>query len=540
MDLSAKSLADEQLRCAKSFVEAADAGDAMRCARRAEQISIEGGYKEGEAEARLYVAEVHFRLTGEFREALESARQAAAKFQAAGLASGECRALSMQAIAASRLAYCETAIDAALLAVLLSRNPSLGTAPRDGVGAYQALALAMFAGRAYDDAAIAMQQSIERAQDVYSAAELHELHADLASTEVIRYFTSREVGEHLHSLQPLEMHLEKCEELAVKAGGLGAQKHISAGLIHLLSRANLLSWQGKSTQAQELIDAMQEAIQSPRRPWMEAAVNWCRSELALSQSELGMARMHCEGMVSVAMTYQHGTLLNLGLRLKAHLAGLAGDHASAAQALRTLSAREQKARAEGLRLRLADVERQMELRQRNEELRKAREDQQRLHDLANADPLTSLPNRRRFESFMEHLLEDCRRSGEGEHCLIYVDVDRFKAINDLHSHAVGDLVLKGVGQTLRGCARERDLPVRIAGDEFALVLLDMDLQEAQGFCQRLRGAVETYPWENIAAGLKVSVSLGVSVIDPKHSLADLLAKSDVAMYADKARQREAS
>lgn len=524
----------EVLRSARAQIDAGQAAEAMQLARQAEQAAASAGDVAAQAEAKLCIADIQLRLTGEFREALASARHAAAGFQKAHGTSGECRALALQAIASARLAYFETAVDSALLAVLLSRTSELGM--KDEVVAYHALAIAMFAGRAYDEAANAMERAIERARQVCSPLELFELHADLASTEVIRYITSRETGELLHDLRALETQLLQCDALLAQ-GDFQAQpryKHVLNA--YQVSRAHLLIWQGRSAEAQAQIQDVQLSMQSPPRPWLESGLNWCRAELALSRSQLGEARMHCEGMVAVAMTYQHGTLLNLGLRLKAHLAGLAGDHATAAQALRTLSTREQKARAEGLRVRIADVERQMELRQRTEELRAANAERQRFHQLAHEDALTKLPNRRQFDNFMKELLERCQAQG-GQHCLVYVDVDRFKEINDRHSHSVGDQVLQAVGQILRQSAREHDLPARLAGDEFALVVLDAGLEIGQGLCRRLKAAVHGHDWGTLVPGLAVSVSVGVAQIRSTDDLAALLTRADAAMYADKAARQ---
>jgi diguanylate cyclase (GGDEF)-like protein len=114
-----------------------------------------------------------------------------------------------------------------------------------------------------------------------------------------------------------------------------------------------------------------------------------------------------------------------------------------------------------------------------------------------------------------------------------IDVNRFKRINDDFSHNVGDEVLRSIGRILRLLTRENDLAARLAGDEFVLVLRNVTSDATVVLCQRIKDAVREFDWEAVAAGLAVSISVGLTVAQPDDTLMKLLARSDRSMYADK-------
>ena len=165
--------------------------------------------------------------------------------------------------------------------------------------------------------------------------------------------------------------------------------------------------------------------------------------------------------------------------------------------------------------------------------RKAFEDE--LHQHAFYDSLTGLANRRLL---VERLDQALRRSEKDRkvHALIFVDVDRFKGINDSLGHVTGDEFLVAIGTRLEGVVRSHDLVARIGGDEFVVLLEDIaGPGEAEAATARICGAVEK---PMVLAGgheLVASVSAGLALTQPGQSADDVLRDADVAMYEAKTR-----
>lgn len=156
-----------------------------------------------------------------------------------------------------------------------------------------------------------------------------------------------------------------------------------------------------------------------------------------------------------------------------------------------------------------------------------------LDQLSRVDLLTGLPNRRQFESRLSESLARARRSGHTL-ALMFLDVDKFKTINDTLGHATGDAVLKAFAQRLRGCVRETDLVCRLAGDEFVLVLEGLNLPTEAGLVADKVLAAVGQPLDLPDRQLHMSTSIGIACWQgPSESDAALLARADQALYAAK-------
>jgi diguanylate cyclase (GGDEF)-like protein len=157
---------------------------------------------------------------------------------------------------------------------------------------------------------------------------------------------------------------------------------------------------------------------------------------------------------------------------------------------------------------------------------------------AREDALTGLPNRRAFD---EALARDFARSQRSHHplCLVVLDIDHFKEVNDRHSHSVGDVVLVEVARLLASACRDSDMPARTGGEEFALLLNDTRLDEAAQVCARLRGLFHDHPdWAGIP-GLKVTFSAGLVELDAADRTPMLLyQRADRALYRAKSEGRD--
>lgn len=159
---------------------------------------------------------------------------------------------------------------------------------------------------------------------------------------------------------------------------------------------------------------------------------------------------------------------------------------------------------------------------------------------ASRDSLTGLANRLHFEQRLQQALD---RAGEAEQQLavLFIDNDRFKQVNDRYGHAVGDVLLKAVGERLRSQVRESDLVARLGGDEFAIVLYPVG---GAGDALHVMDKIQAAMREPLAVGdgvvLQPSVSAGLAVF-PQHgqSMEALLRHADQAMYEAKAARARA-
>jgi len=157
---------------------------------------------------------------------------------------------------------------------------------------------------------------------------------------------------------------------------------------------------------------------------------------------------------------------------------------------------------------------------------------------AREDALTGLPNRRAFDETMARDFARSQRSGHPL-CLVVLDVDHFKQVNDQHSHSVGDVVLAEVAQMLASACRDSDLPARTGGEEFALLLNDTRLEEAAQVCARLHGLFRDHAdWAGIP-GLRVTFSAGLVELEPGDRTPKLLyQRADRALYRAKSDGRD--
>lgn len=167
-----------------------------------------------------------------------------------------------------------------------------------------------------------------------------------------------------------------------------------------------------------------------------------------------------------------------------------------------------------------------------------------LEFVADRDTLTGIHNRRALLRVVEEEIRaaDARhRAGVPGHegpCLAFIDVDHFKSVNDLMGHATGDAVLFGMAGTLTANARRSDLVGRIGGEEFAVVMPDLPLREAEALAERLRRAVSAKPFETSSGPVQVTISIGVASYREGEGLAQLMGRADGAMYAAKRGGRD--
>ena len=154
---------------------------------------------------------------------------------------------------------------------------------------------------------------------------------------------------------------------------------------------------------------------------------------------------------------------------------------------------------------------------------------------ASTDHLTGLANRRRFERQLEREVARTARHGR-PFCLITVDIDHFKRVNDTHGHETGDEAIKSVARVLQQGTRGIDLAARVGGEEFAVILTETGLQGAVEVAERLRLAVKAIDIPSIGS---LAASFGVAECPSQAtSSRELLVRADAALYEAKREGRD--
>jgi diguanylate cyclase (GGDEF)-like protein/PAS domain S-box-containing protein len=167
--------------------------------------------------------------------------------------------------------------------------------------------------------------------------------------------------------------------------------------------------------------------------------------------------------------------------------------------------------------------------------------------LASHDTLTKLPNRRLLNDRLDQTLAASKRSGRYA-ALLFLDLDNFKPLNDKHGHAVGDLLLVEAAQRLKNCVRETDTVARVGGDEFVVLLSELDLDKTESTTQALnvaekiltslsesyRLAIRNEEKADVIVDHLCTTSIGAAVFNSQdESTDDIIRWADLAMYQAK-------
>jgi diguanylate cyclase (GGDEF)-like protein/PAS domain S-box-containing protein len=163
--------------------------------------------------------------------------------------------------------------------------------------------------------------------------------------------------------------------------------------------------------------------------------------------------------------------------------------------------------------------------------------QDELYHMSVTDPLTGLYNRRHFDTQLEVILSDHLAKNRSV-CLLLIDLDGFKFINDTYGHPFGDEVLRTTAQLLKQLVRRNDYIARLAGDEFAMVLKNTNLENATKIAQKLHQQISLTRVPLPVGSMQLQSSIGVAEA-PTHGrkAQDLVSAADVALYHSKRRGR---
>lgn len=169
-----------------------------------------------------------------------------------------------------------------------------------------------------------------------------------------------------------------------------------------------------------------------------------------------------------------------------------------------------------------------------------RRNQKRLEKTASTDTLTGLLNRQAFDFVFQQALLDAERMRQTQ-CVILLDIDFFKKINDKHGHLVGDHVLKEIAQITKRSLRESDIVSRWGGEEFLVLLKNCSLEKATSIAENLRNSIANYDFSRtttlIKGKLNVTVSMGVAQCKESETEDSVFERADQALYHAKGNGR---
>ena len=468
--------------------------------------------------------------------AYELSSRAVPLLQSVGDFREEAKALAVQARSSSALGRNDQAIEAALLRLELAKRS--GDAA-DQADAQSQLAKALSHAGCFDAARHHLHEARRLAQAISSPLEAFASIVVEGVSEVMRFVTERHETGRDPSLRNLKALLMLHADFAKRHDIATAYPHeqpIQASWILVSSAARC--WMGRLHEAETALQSVRSWLNhvdtAASMSSLEALV---RCELAQAKGDWPSAEYAAAQMVRLARQTGREQAALMGHMLASRVFEMQGKHQQALAELKQLAARERRIRSESLASRSTVVSWQLEMRRSEESRRFLQASAQQLEKLALEDPMTGIANRRCFEQVATQSLEASQTEAGRPVCLALIDVDRFKEVNDRHSHLVGDKVLQVIAAMLTEHVREEDLAARLAGDEFVLLLRRTELTRASEICERIRRAVAQYGWTGISPGLAVTISVGVAQSQPGDALETLMHRSDIAMYERKAAAR---
>jgi diguanylate cyclase (GGDEF)-like protein len=474
-------------------------------------------------------------LLGHSTESYELSLRALPLLQSAGDFCEEAKALAVLCRSSSALGRNDQAIEAALLALELAKRSGNAAHQTD---ARNQLGKALFHAGCFEAARDHLREARRHAQLGASALDVYTSIVTEGVCELMSFVTERHESGRAPSLHNLLMLLELHADFERRhdiARAYPAEQPVQVTWRLVSSAAHC--WMGGVAEAERHLESVRlwldEHALAPSMRSLEALV---RCEVAQAQGDLQGAQESAARLIEMAERTGREQSALVGHMLLGRVFEMQGKPHLALAELKQLAARERRIRSETLSSRSTVVSWQLEMRRSEESRRALQASAQHLERLALEDPMTGIANRRCFELVAVESLQVDQAAGGRRLCLALIDVDRFKQVNDGHSHLVGDKVLQVIAALLTEHIREDDLAARLAGDEFVL-LLRTDLAKASEICERVRRAVADYRWSALAPGLSVTVSLGLGQSEPGDSLESLMHRSDVAMSQHKAALR---
>ena len=513
---------------------ALDSGESHGAKALAQELlakAQERGNQQMESRALLCLASCDM-LLSHLRRASDASRRAAQLSQALNDVTGEATALTKLAHVCTHLGRNEEAIEAALLSVRLCDTLSPQT---QTVTAYNYLGTAYGWSGSFDAAQAALEAAIQVALRCSPPVSTYQPRQNQVWVEALRLVAER----HESRLQP---SLERMKQLLSRSRSLeaaGDSAPLLPGLqvvgrtLSLLQRALLCCWEADYARARIELDSAYCLLQGfEGNNWVHAIASWVSAELAWAHRDWAKAETAIAEVIELAANADHEQLACLGHLLASQIFEQQGKLELANGEYRRLRRRKLRIAAESMKSREAVVAWQLGARQSEQSLQRLAAVSKQFERWSLEDALTGIANRRCFEQRLTEQMSTVVATSQPVSVAL-IDIDRFKAVNDRFTHQVGDRVLKTLAAILAAHVRENDLAARLAGDEFVVMFAGADAQTATQVCDRIRVAVEGFEWSAIAAGLQVSVSIGVDQAREGDDVEALLHRSDVCMYTAK-------
>jgi diguanylate cyclase (GGDEF)-like protein len=167
-----------------------------------------------------------------------------------------------------------------------------------------------------------------------------------------------------------------------------------------------------------------------------------------------------------------------------------------------------------------------------------RESKEKFRHVAFHDSLTDLPNRNYFLEEVKYVLEKTKIMPRNKFAVLFLDINRFKTVNDSLGHAIGDRLILNVGKRIKSAIRKGDMVARFSGDEFAILLSDVDdLKDVEKYAELIQKRIAV-PITLNGRQVFTSVSIGIALSDDSYKEAqDILRDADIAMYQAKAEKK---
>jgi len=521
-----------QLDTARQMLESGEVEAARSLATEVLKTADEQKDRVAQGQALMTLSQFD-RVLGRFRRAIDTAHRAAQLFQLDGDIAGEASALSLLSHSNSYLGRDEEAVEAALLSVKL--GDLLPPGPQQ-VNYYNYLGVAYLWASSFVNAEAALRESERLA--LLAGAQSNPLlpRINLAWLEAVRLFKERYFTGQLPATDELARRLAQCASLFESDAPFTGLPGVRAVLQRFgrCAQALHLCWSGDLQAAAERLDAAQDRS----RPGSYAQVanffgHWVAAELCMARGDLPTAQAEATMLIDKASRAEFEQMAYIGHLLMMQIYRQQGELMLALDEARAHRRRELRVQSDILDSRHKVVQTQLDIRRSEHHLQQLVHHSHELERLSYEDSLTAISNRRRFEVQLAGALGD---AWDQHHpvCVALIDVDDFKRVNDHHSHAAGDEVLRSVAQTIRDSVRESDLPARLGGDEFVILFRRTDLAAARQICARAQADIARLSWPHLSPTLKVGVSIGVAQASTGDTPASLLQRSDAAMFEAKA------